>query len=234
MCESRDTHLRSSIWRCALTHRLNIRLFEQHTAAVPFEGGEADDFQFCVNLRAVIYNFQRFTEQRRALVDAQPLFVHIGENAAERVVDELLQRRFFDFCQCLVTVAEDPVHSGALLVEHHLDVGKRKGRAVIAGIVPLIFFLRGGRVAVRQVLRNLPPSGAQLFFEFSFLSTAIIQRFSVDEFNLLSNGVDSLDRYQRGAVGTDKAAAKQTFQFVDGCIGFVGSAIRKMDDRLAA
>ena len=168
MFESRDTHLRSSLWRCILTHRLNIRLFEQHTAAVPFEGGEADDFQFCVNLRAVIYNFQRFTEQRRALVDAQPLCVHIGENAAERVVDELLQRRFFDFSQCLVTVAEDPVHSGALLVEHHLDVGKRKGRAVIAGIVPLIFFLCGGRVAVRQALRNLPPSGAQLFFELSF------------------------------------------------------------------
>lgn len=95
------------------------------------------------------------------------------------MVDELLQRRFFDFCQCLVTVAEDPVHSGTLLVEHHLDVGKRKGRAVIAGIVPLIFFLCGGRVAVRQALRNLPPSGAQLFFELSFLSTAIIQRFSV-------------------------------------------------------
>ena len=77
----------------------------------------------------------------------------------------LMQRRFFDFCQCLVTVAEDPVHSGALLVEHHLDVGKRKGRAVIANIVPLIFFRCGGRVAVRQALRNLPPSGAQLFFD---------------------------------------------------------------------
>ena len=79
-----------------------------------------------------------------------------------------------------------------------------------------------------------PPSGAQLFFELSFLSTAIIQRFSVDEFNLLSNVVDSLDRYQRGAVGADKAAAKHTFQFMDGGIGFVGSAIGKMDDRLAA
>lgn len=97
MFESRDTHLHSSLWRCVLNHCLNIRLLEQHTAAVPFESGEADDFQFCVNLRAVIYNFQRFTEQRRALVDAQPLCVHIGENAAERVVDELLQRRFFDF-----------------------------------------------------------------------------------------------------------------------------------------
>lgn len=46
MFESRDTHLRSSLWRGVLTHRLNIRLFEQHTAAVPFEVGKLMIFNF--------------------------------------------------------------------------------------------------------------------------------------------------------------------------------------------
>ena len=59
------------------------------------EGGEADDLQIRVDLRAVIYDLQRFAEQRCALVDPQPLVVHIGENAAEGAVDELLQRLFF-------------------------------------------------------------------------------------------------------------------------------------------
>ena len=58
------------------------------------EGGEADDLQIRVDLRAVIYDLQRFAEQRCALVDPQPLGIHIGEDAAEGVVNELFQRRF--------------------------------------------------------------------------------------------------------------------------------------------
>ena len=77
------------------THRLNFRLLEEDAAAMSLEGGEADDLQIRVDLRAVIYDLQRFAEQRCALVDPQPLVVHIGENAAEGAVDELLQRGFF-------------------------------------------------------------------------------------------------------------------------------------------
>ena len=94
-------------------YRLDLRLIEQDTAAVPPEGGEADDPQIRVDLRAVICNLQRLAIERRALIDPQPFGVHIGEDAAEGVVNELLQRRFFQPCQCLVAVAEDPVHGGA-------------------------------------------------------------------------------------------------------------------------
>ena len=229
----KDIILAQLLRLCALAHRLNFCLVKQYTPAVSLEGGKADNFQFCVNLRTVICNLQRFTEQRRALVDAQPLGVHIGENTAEGVVNELRQRRLFDFCQRIVAIAENPVHSGAFLVEHHLNVGKRKRSAVIAGIVPLIFFLRGGRVAVRQTLHNLPPSGTQLFFEFPFSSIAVIQLFPVDEFNFLSNGVNSLDGHQRSAIGADKAAAKHVRQLINGGIGFVGSAPGSMNNCLA-
>lgn len=225
-------HPRPPLRLCALAHRLNFRLIEQNTATVSLEGGKADDFQIRVDLLAVIHNLQRLAEQRRALVDAQPFGVHIGENAAESVVHELFQRYFFDFCQRLVGVAEDPVHCGAFLVEHHLNVGKRKGGAVIAGIMPPIFFQCGRSVVVRQALRNLLPSGAQLFLELPFSSAGIIQHLAVDEFDLLVDGMDTLGRHQRGAVGADKAAAEHLRQLIYGGISFIDPAAGSMDDRL--
>ena len=132
------------------------------------KGWETDDFEFCVDFRTVVGDLQSFAIERRALIDPQPLGVHIGENAAEGVVNELLQRRFFQRCQRPVAVAEDPVHGGTFLVEHHLNVGKGEGGAVIAGIMPLVFFPRGRSVAPGQLLYDLPLSGAQLFLELPF------------------------------------------------------------------
>ena len=196
------------------------------------EGGEADDSQSRVDLRAEIHNFQHLAVQRRALVDPQPLGVHIGENAAEGVVNELLQRRFFQRCQRLVAVAEDPVHGGAFLVEHHLNVGKGKGGAVIAGIMPLVFFPRGRSVAPGQLLYDLPPSGAQLFLELPFSPAGEAQQLTVDKLDLLSNGMDTLGGHQRGAVSAEKAAAEYLRQLVYGGIGLMGLAAGNMDDRL--
>ena len=196
------------------------------------KGWETDDFEFCVDLRAVICDLQRLTEQRRALVDPQPLGVHIWEDAAEGVVNELLQRCFFQRCQRLVAVAEDPVHGGTFLVEHHLNVGKCEGRAVIAGIVLLVFFPRGGCIAPGQLLHDLPPSGTQLFLEFPFSPVGEAQQLTVDKFDLLSNGMDTLGRHQRGAVGAEKIAAEHLLQIVYGGIGLVGLAAGNMDDRL--
>lgn len=196
------------------------------------EGGEADDPQIRVDLRAEIHNFQHLAVQRRALVDPQPLGVHIGENAAEGVVNELFQRRFFQRCQRLVAVAEDPVHGGAFLIEHHLNVGKGEGGAVIAGIMPLVFFPRGRSVSPGQLLYDLPPSGTQLFLELPFSPAGEAQQLAVDKFNLLSNGMDTLGGHQRGAVSTEKATAEHLLQIVYGGIGFVGLAAGNMDDRL--
>ena len=95
-----DTLPRRSASRFALAarlfnaHRLNFRLLEEDAAAMSHESWEADDLQIRVDFRAVIYDLQRFAEQRCALVDLQPLVVHIGKNAAEGAVDELLQRLF--------------------------------------------------------------------------------------------------------------------------------------------
>ncbi len=196
------------------------------------EGGEADDPQIRVDLRAEIHNFQHLAVQRRALIDPQPLGVHIGEDAAEGVVNELLQRRFFQRCQNLVAVAEDPVHGGTFLVEHHLNVGKGKGGVVIAGIVPLVIFPRGRSVSPGQLLHDLPPSGAQLFLEFPFSPAGEAQQLAVDKFNLLSNGMDTLGGHQRGAVSAEKATAEHLLQIIYGGIGFVGLAAGNMDDRL--
>ena len=225
-------HPRALLRLRTFSHRLDLRLIEQDTAAVTPEGGEADDPQIRVDLRAVICNLQCLAVQRRALVDPQPLGVHIGEDAAEGVVNELLQRRFFQPCQCLVAVAEDPVHGGAFLVEHHLNVGKRERCAVIAGIVPLVFFPRGGRVAPDQLLHDLPPSDTQLFLELPFSPAGEAQQLTVDEFDLLSDGMDTLGGHQRGAVSAEKAAAEHLRQLVYGGIGFVGLAAGNMDDRL--
>ena len=60
---------RPVVLRCTALHRLDPSAVEQHTAAVPPEGGEADDPQIRVDLRAVICDLQRLTEQHRALAD---------------------------------------------------------------------------------------------------------------------------------------------------------------------
>lgn len=175
-------------------HRLDLRLIEQNTATVSRKGWETDDFEFCVDFRTVIGDLQCFAIERRALVDPQPLGIHIGEDAAEGVVNELFQRRFFQRCQRLIAVAENPVHGGTFLVEHHLNVGKCEGRIVIAGIVPLVFFPRGRSVAPGQLLYDLPPSGAQLFLELPFSPAGEAQQLTVDKFDLFSNGMDIIMR----------------------------------------
>ena len=83
-----------SILRCTALHRLDRPAVKEHTAAVSRKGWETDDFEFCVDFRTVIGDLQCFAIERRALVDPQPLGIHIGEDAAEGVVNELFQRRF--------------------------------------------------------------------------------------------------------------------------------------------
>ena len=57
------------VLRCAALHRLDPSTVKEHTAAMTLEGGEADDPQIRVDLRAVICDLQRLTEQHRALAD---------------------------------------------------------------------------------------------------------------------------------------------------------------------
>ena len=126
---------RPVVLRCTALHRLDRPAVKEHTAAVPPEGGEADDPQIRVNLRAVICNLQRLAIERRALIDPQPLGVHIGKDAAEGVVDQLLQRQLFQLRQRLVAIAENPVHCRMSLAEYHFNVRKGEGHMVKAGVV---------------------------------------------------------------------------------------------------
>ena len=95
---------RPVVLRCTALHRLDRPAVKEHTAAVTLKCWKADDFQVGVDFRTVVCNLQRLAIERRALIDPQPLGVHIGEDAAEGVVNELLQRRFFQLCQCLVAI----------------------------------------------------------------------------------------------------------------------------------
>lgn len=95
---------RPVVLRCTALHRLDCPAVKEHTAAVSRKGWETDDFEFCVDFRTVVCNFQRLAIERRALIDPQPFGVHVGKDAAEGVVYELLQRRFFQLCQCLVAI----------------------------------------------------------------------------------------------------------------------------------
>ena len=149
------------------------------------------------------------------------------------MANELLQRRFFDFCQSFVAIAKNPVHGSAFLIKNHLDIGKCKRRAVITAIIPLILFPCDGSVVSGQLPDDLPPSGAQLFLELSFSSGGETQRFAVDEFDFLPDGMNTFGGYQCSAVDADKAAAKYLRQFIYGGIGFVGFVSGNMDDRSA-
>ena len=60
---------RPVVLRCTALHRLDRPAVKEHTAAMTLEGGEADDPQIRVDLRAVICDLQRLTEQHRALAD---------------------------------------------------------------------------------------------------------------------------------------------------------------------
>ena len=133
--------LRPVVLRCTALHRLDRPAVKEHTAAVSRKGWETDDFEFCVNFRTVVGDLQRLSIERRALIDPQPFGVHVGKDAAEGVVDQLLQRQLFQLRQRPIAVAEDPVHRRMFLVEHHLNVGKGEGHMVKAGIVAMILLL---------------------------------------------------------------------------------------------
>ena len=90
---------------------------EQDTAAVSGKCREADDFQICVDLWAVINDFEGLPIECCTLIRTKPFGIHIAEQAAERVIQQLFQWLLFQFCQCRVSIAEDPVYSMMLLIE---------------------------------------------------------------------------------------------------------------------
>lgn len=74
---------RPVVLRCTALHRLDRPAVKEHTAAVSRKGWETDDFEFCVDFRTVVGDLQSFAIERRALIDPQPLGVHIGKDAAK-------------------------------------------------------------------------------------------------------------------------------------------------------
>lgn len=181
---------------------------------MPPEGGEAEDPQIGVDLRAVIHHFQRRAVQRRLLIDPQPLVVHIGEQAAEAAADQPIQRHLFQKGQSPVAVAEDPVHRPALVIEYHFDVREGKGQIIEALKMGVIGFLRGdislAEAADDQLLLCLKPGG-----DLIPVPDRIGQRLAVGQLNDIGDVVDGHDRHQTAAAHLEEAVAQSLLQLVE-------------------
>ena len=70
---------------------------EQNAAAVPLEGGVADDFQIGVDLRAVGHDFQSFPVEHRLLIAPEPFGIHVRKETVEAAADEVFQGKLLDF-----------------------------------------------------------------------------------------------------------------------------------------
>ena len=156
---------RQVVLRCTALHRLDRPAVKEHTAAVSRKGWETDDFEFCVDFRTVVGDLQSFAIERRVLIDPQPFGVHVGKDAAEGVVDQLLQWQLFQLRQRLVAIAENPVHCRMSLAEYHFNVRKGDGHMVKAGVVTVVRLPRGGGIIALQCLTDFLPFDAQLLHD---------------------------------------------------------------------
>ena len=92
---------------------------------MPFKRGKTNYFQVLINFGAVIYNFQSFAVKGGALVDTQPLTIHIREYTAKGFAYHFFKRNTLNFCECLVAIAKNPINRLSFLVEYHLNVRER-------------------------------------------------------------------------------------------------------------
>lgn len=156
---------------------------------------KTDDFEFCIDLRTVICDLQHFVVECCALVDPQPFSVHVGENAAERVVDQPFERQLFQFRQRLIAIPKDPIHRRVFLAEHHFNVCKGKRHMVKAGVETVVPLPRGGSVIVLQCLTD-------------------IQRFTIDQVDRFGHIVDRFSGHQTAPIHPKK----RTVQCISKCI----------------
>lgn len=154
---SRHKFCKCDFWSVMRFYRLYCLLVKEHTAAMSWKSRKTDDFEFCIDLRTVICDLQHFAVECCALVDPQPFSVHVGENAAERVVDQPFERQLFQFRQRLIAIPKDPIHRRVFLAEHHFNVCKGKRHMVKAGVETVVPLPRGGSVIVLQCLTDLLP-----------------------------------------------------------------------------
>ena len=193
----------------------DLREIEQDAPAVALEGGETGHFQIGVDLRAVVHDLQRFAVQGGSLIQTQPFGIHVRKQAAEGTADHLLQGQLFQRRQGGISVAEDPVHGAALLVEHHLNVREGEGHNVKAAVMRPVFLLRGGNTvpgeAADQALLRLLKLGDDLFF----LTESVNQGFAVVEIDVVGDVVDGHSGHQTAPVDLDKSVAQSFLQLAD-------------------
>ena len=127
-----------------LSKKLDLRNIKQNTAAMPIEGGETNNLQIGIDIRAVVDDLQSFSKQRGAFVASQPLGIHIGKQVAKGVPDPFFQRHFFQLRQGGIAVPKYPVDGAALAVENHLYIRKCKGNIeyIEAQNKKIVFFLQ--------------------------------------------------------------------------------------------
>ena len=114
----------------------------QNTTTMSGKCREAQYPQICIDLRAVFLNFHGFSIQGSPLIAAQPLGIHIVKQAGKCAADHLFQWDTFQFCQCFIAVAEDPVYRMTFFIKHHLDICKSKWKFITDLIIFVVFLIR--------------------------------------------------------------------------------------------
>lgn len=144
----------------------------------------------------------------------------------------MIQRRFFQLCQRLIAVAEDPVHGVLPLVQHHFNVAEGDGQVVEAPVAVVVLGL-GVRIAEGgdAIQKPLPPP-TQLVRQLLFPPLGEHQRFTVVEVHAVGNVVDGADGHQIVAVDLQKFVPQhrlQLFQRKAGAIPFAGGKVEFRD-----
>ena len=195
---------------------------------------EADDFQICVDLWAVINDFEGLPIECCTLIRTKPFGIHIAEQAAERVIQQLFQWLLFQFCQCRVSIAEDPVYSMMLLIEDHLDIGERERKFLKAAVMAAVFFFGIRRFLFREFPDNIPLLFLKLFDDLFLFSEGVDQSLPVAEVDLIRDTMDRSRCHDTAPVDLQKCLSQLLLQLRKTHPRFIDLLIRQVNFCISA
>ena len=142
----------------------------KNTATVARKCRITCDSKISIDLRAVIHDLQSFSIKRHPLIGTEPFGIHtVTEQTAERMSDQILQRQLFEFCQCLISISEDPVNRMIRFVEDHFNIGKCKWQLLKTSVMLPIFFFRLRDISIMQTADDIFPFLVKLLQNLFFL-----------------------------------------------------------------
>ena len=224
ICSAQVAHQRL-IGAIAVVRIANLAEVKEDAAAVAGEGGEAGHLDAGVDLGAEIHGLQGLAVERGALVEPQPLRGHVAEQAAEAVVDQLLQRNALQLRQGGIAIAEDPIHGALFAVEHHFDVGEGEGHGIEALVVAAIGLGGGGHALATEALDHALLLLLNLREDRGLSPPGVIQRLAVDQHNAPVDSVNRARGDDAAAVDANEARAQRILQVGEGHVRAVEAAV---------